>query len=187
MVASLIDKAPNLAGLARTCEVRTAAGRACQARTWLQRALDPSDAVQVFGAAALVVADLRVVKEHQFRAISMTAEQWVPMLEVPEEALLAWLLQQRRTAGYRLVGLEQVLSEQLSLAHCGSVACQAHCVSARHPAALCADGGVCAAAGLQVAQAHRPRPGPRAHRHPLEHTAGAGPARLPVACLYFIV
>lgn len=64
--------------------------------------------MQVFGAAALVVADLRVVKEHQFRAISMTAEQWVPMLEVPEEALLAWLLLQRRTAGYRLVGLEQV-------------------------------------------------------------------------------
>ena len=71
-------------------------------------ALNLQSAVQVFGAAALVVADLRVVKEHQFCGISMTAEQWVPMLEVPEEALLAWLLQQRRTAGYRLVGLEQV-------------------------------------------------------------------------------
>ncbi|KAK9827989.1 hypothetical protein WJX81_005702 [Elliptochloris bilobata] len=80
VVASLIDKVPNLAGLARTCEV--------------------------FGAAALVVADLRVLKEHQFRAVSMTAEQWVPMLEVPDEALLAWLLQ-RRGAGYQLVGLEQ--------------------------------------------------------------------------------
>ena len=35
---------------------------------------------QVFRAAALVVADLKVLKEHSFTAVSMTAELWVPIL-----------------------------------------------------------------------------------------------------------
>ncbi|GMH35313.1 hypothetical protein BSKO_03181 [Bryopsis sp. KO-2023] len=80
MVASLIDKVPNLAGLARTCEV--------------------------FRAQLLVMADLRVLKDKQFTAISTTAEQWMPMEEVPPAALLPWL-QVKRSQGYALLGLEQ--------------------------------------------------------------------------------
>ena len=44
---------PNLAGLTRTCEV--------------------------FAAEALVLADLRVLKDPQFTPISVTAEQHVPL------------------------------------------------------------------------------------------------------------
>jgi tRNA G18 (ribose-2'-O)-methylase SpoU len=80
VVASLIDKVPNLGGLARTAEV--------------------------LGAGALVLNDVRVQQEQGFSAVSVTAERWVPMLEVKEAALLIWLENKRRE-GYHLVGLEQ--------------------------------------------------------------------------------
>eukprot|EP00850_Spirogloea_muscicola_P012328 SM000079S22446 [mRNA] locus=s79:184349:195635:- [translate_table: standard] len=80
VVASLVDRVPNLAGLARSCEV--------------------------FKASCLVVSDLRVVKDRHFQQISVTAEQWVPMAEVPEAALIAYLESKKR-AGYSLYGLEQ--------------------------------------------------------------------------------
>lgn len=53
MVASLLDRVPNLAGLTRTCEV--------------------------FKAEALVVADLSVVKDPDFKGISVTAERHIDM------------------------------------------------------------------------------------------------------------
>ena len=84
---------------ARRARPRTAAG--ARARPRGRRARP-----QVFGAEALVLPDRKVLREHAFRAVSMTAELWVPVLEVPASALLAWLLQ-RRGAGYALVGLEQ--------------------------------------------------------------------------------
>lgn len=65
VVASLLDRAPNLAGLTRTCEV--------------------------FLAERLVMADLRIVKDHEFLGISVTAEQHVPM-EVRSTASSALLL-----------------------------------------------------------------------------------------------
>eukprot|EP00803_Ostreobium_quekettii_P004979 evm.model.scf_25EXC.11 EVM.evm.TU.scf_25EXC.11 scf_25EXC:202046-215443(-) len=80
LVASLIEKAPNLAGLARTAEV--------------------------FHASALVVADGRITKDYGFTSISVTAEQWVPIIEVPPVALGAWLAERRRE-GFHLLGLEQ--------------------------------------------------------------------------------
>ena len=46
---------------------------------------------QVFRASLLVVPDLRVASDPAFSAISVTAEQWVPMAEVTEGALLPWL------------------------------------------------------------------------------------------------
>ena len=54
---------------------------------------------QVFQASALVLADMRVLKDPAFLSVSMTAEQWVPLLEVPERDLLAWL-QEKQAAGY---------------------------------------------------------------------------------------
>lgn len=53
VVASLLEKVPNLGGLCRTCEV--------------------------FQAESLVVGDLGVVKDAEFTATSVTAEQHVPM------------------------------------------------------------------------------------------------------------
>jgi len=75
LVASLVDKVPNLAGLTRTCEV--------------------------FRAAALAVSD-----------ISVTAEQWMPLLEVPEADLSHWMVQ-KRAEGYRLIGVEQTAGSTL--------------------------------------------------------------------------
>ena len=80
VVASLIDKVPNLAGLTRTCEV--------------------------FRAGALVVSDKQVTKDPAFASISVTADQLVPMLEVPLHDLQRWMLQ-KKMEGYSLVGLEQ--------------------------------------------------------------------------------
>ncbi|PNH07214.1 putative methyltransferase TARBP1 [Tetrabaena socialis] len=80
LVASLIDKLPNLAGLARTCEV--------------------------LGAGRLVLADLAATRDPLFTAVSVTAERWLPMEEVKPAALLAWL-ERKAAEGYTLVGLEQ--------------------------------------------------------------------------------
>ena len=61
VIASLIDKVPNLAGLARTCEI--------------------------FQANCLALANAAVVKDPEFQQISVTAEKWVPIMEVPEASL----------------------------------------------------------------------------------------------------
>eukprot|EP00775_Hariotina_reticulata_P006297 gene6297-6532_t len=87
VVASLISKVPNLGGLARTAEV--------------------------FGAQALVLADKRVTQQAAFTGVSVTAEHWVPIWEVKEEALLPWLANKKKE-GYMLVGLEQT-AESTSL------------------------------------------------------------------------
>jgi len=81
--ASLVDKIPNLAGLARTSEI--------------------------FAAQSLVIPDLSVAKMDNFQAISVGAADWIDIKEVKEEALLSWLLQ-KKTEGYWIVGLEQTSS-----------------------------------------------------------------------------
>ncbi|CAA3014630.1 uncharacterized protein LOC111390252 [Olea europaea subsp. europaea] len=80
LVASLIDRIPNLAGLARTCEV--------------------------FRAAGLAVADKNILKDKQFQLISVTAEKWVPVVEVPERSLKIFL-ENKKKEGFALFGLEQ--------------------------------------------------------------------------------
>ncbi|VAI25797.1 unnamed protein product [Triticum turgidum subsp. durum] len=80
VVASLVERIPNLAGLTRTCEI--------------------------FRAGWLAVGDMGVVQDKQFRLISVTAEKWVPMVEVPAESVRAFL-QRKRAEGYTVVGLEQ--------------------------------------------------------------------------------
>ncbi|PRW33151.1 methyltransferase TARBP1 [Chlorella sorokiniana] len=80
VVASLLTKAPNLAGLARTCEV--------------------------FRASSLVLGDLAVTRQKEFTSIAVTAHHWVPLQEVPEAALAPWLRRQAAD-GWALVGLEQ--------------------------------------------------------------------------------
>ncbi|KAL6763959.1 hypothetical protein V8C86DRAFT_3022592 [Haematococcus lacustris] len=60
----------------------------------------------VFRACQMVVPDIRVTLDPGFAAISVTAEQWVPLVEVKEAALLAWL-ERKQSEGWQLVGLEQ--------------------------------------------------------------------------------
>lgn len=52
------------------------------------------------------IADIRVVKTDDFKGVSVTAERWLPLSEVPVQALPAWLAF-KRAEGYVLVGLEQ--------------------------------------------------------------------------------
>ena len=110
--ASLIDKIPNLAGLARTCEI--------------------------FGASKLVVPNMRLTKDPQFEGISISAAQWIHIevgwlcyildsrplpagvacmttLVVTQEVLekdTSAFLQRCRMDGYVVVGLEQTSTSQ---------------------------------------------------------------------------
>ncbi|XP_037080989.1 probable methyltransferase TARBP1 [Pollicipes pollicipes] len=80
LAAALVDRAPNLGGLCRTCEV--------------------------LGAAQMVVPSLQVVADKQFQSLSVSAERWVHLTEVKPHQLPSYL-QQMRSAGYTLVGVEQ--------------------------------------------------------------------------------
>ncbi|KAK4802524.1 hypothetical protein SAY86_000727 [Trapa natans] len=80
LVASLIDRIPNLAGLARTCEV--------------------------FKASGLAISDVNVTRDKQFQLISVTAEKWVPIIEVPVESLKGFL-ERKKCEGFSILGLEQ--------------------------------------------------------------------------------
>ncbi|KAK1306307.1 hypothetical protein QJS10_CPA10g01017 [Acorus calamus] len=81
LVASLLDRIPNLAGLARTCEV--------------------------FQAAGLAVADASIVHDKQFQLIGVTAEKWVPIIEVPVSTMKIYLEKKRRE-GYSILGLDRL-------------------------------------------------------------------------------
>ncbi|WOL09568.1 hypothetical protein Cni_G18321 [Canna indica] len=85
LVASLIDRIPNLAGLARTCEI--------------------------FKAAGLAIADASILQDKQFQLISVTAEKWVPILEVPVSNLKVFL-EKKRKEGFSILGLEQTANSK---------------------------------------------------------------------------
>ncbi|KAI6200333.1 SpoU-methylase domain-containing protein [Aphelenchoides besseyi] len=80
VVASLVNKAANLGGLCRTCEV--------------------------FNTTELVVADAAVIKEHEFRSLSMSAELHLPVIEVKPASLIEYL-KECRLRGFTIVAAEQ--------------------------------------------------------------------------------
>ena len=80
VVASLIDRLPNLAGLSRTCEV--------------------------FGATALTIPSRAILDDPNFKNISMTSECWLDLIEVAPNRLSAFL-EEKRAAGYRIIAVEQ--------------------------------------------------------------------------------
>ncbi|XP_068205851.1 probable methyltransferase TARBP1 [Palaemon carinicauda] len=86
VVASLIDKTPNLGGLCRTCEV--------------------------FSVKEYVVSSLAIQEDHNFNSLSLTAQQWVPMKEVKPEDLPGYLRGLQRE-GYTLVAAEQTGNSKL--------------------------------------------------------------------------
>ena len=65
MIASLIDRVPNLAGLTRSCEI--------------------------MNAKALVINNKNVVKTAEFEGIAVTAQKWLPIYEVQERHLIEYL------------------------------------------------------------------------------------------------
>eukprot|EP00929_Paragymnodinium_shiwhaense_P102115 TRINITY_DN65301_c0_g1_i1.p1 TRINITY_DN65301_c0_g1~~TRINITY_DN65301_c0_g1_i1.p1 ORF type:complete len:1682 (+),score=427.74 TRINITY_DN65301_c0_g1_i1:83-5128(+) len=80
VVASLVDKTPNLAGLCRTSEV--------------------------FNCESLWLPNLKITKDQGFQSMTVTAEKWMPLKDVPPEKLVEQLKEFRRR-GYELVGVEQ--------------------------------------------------------------------------------
>ncbi|XP_055920161.1 uncharacterized protein LOC129951837 [Eupeodes corollae] len=80
VVASLIDKLPNLGGIARTCEV--------------------------LGIRELVLDSEKHTQNKEFKNLSMTAENWINITEVKPKALREFLLT-KQIEGYEIVGAEQ--------------------------------------------------------------------------------
>ncbi|KAK9476087.1 hypothetical protein V1514DRAFT_337965 [Lipomyces japonicus] len=80
VLASLVDKAPNLGGICRASDV--------------------------LGAELLCLNNLSVTKDREFMAVAVTADKWMPMSEVPVETIPAFLHAMKRD-GYALIGLEQ--------------------------------------------------------------------------------
>lgn len=56
VVASFVDRPPNLGGIARTCEI--------------------------FGVKTLVVANANCIKDKEFQYLSVSADKWLNMLQV---------------------------------------------------------------------------------------------------------
>lgn len=79
--ATLVDKIPNLAGLARTCEV--------------------------FQASCLCIPNLSAAQDPLFSSISVTAEKWIPIAQVTEVQLMPYLHKKQKMEGYSILGLEQ--------------------------------------------------------------------------------
>ena len=86
LCAALIDKVPNLAGLARTAEI--------------------------MNANSLVLNNALVTKSDEFKGISVTSERWLPIYEVKEKDLLDYLVYMK-TNNYQVVGIEQTANSQM--------------------------------------------------------------------------
>lgn len=80
VVASLVDKPPNLGGICRLCDV--------------------------LGVNLLTVQDIRVKNHPQFKNVAVTADKWMPMEEVPIDSITSFM-RQKKKEGYTLIGLEQ--------------------------------------------------------------------------------
>lgn len=80
IIASLLDKLPNLAGLTRTGEV--------------------------FNLQLLTVPHRNMLNESEYKSMAVTADRWLPIIEVTEENLPDYLNLCRHNQ-YRIVGLEQ--------------------------------------------------------------------------------
>ncbi|XP_048516959.1 probable methyltransferase TARBP1 isoform X5 [Dendroctonus ponderosae] len=85
LVASLIDKAQNLGGLSRTCEV--------------------------FGIQNVVFHNAKITDEKEFKSLSMSSESWINRFEVKVKDLrdYLWAL---KSQSYRIIGAEQTVGSQ---------------------------------------------------------------------------
>ena len=87
VVASLLDKIPNLGGLARTSEI--------------------------FGASKLIIPNKKVLENKLFQTVSVTAEKWIDIDEVEPTDLYEYLCGMQEQ-GYSIIGVEQT-SQSTSL------------------------------------------------------------------------
>ncbi|CUS22089.1 LAQU0S04e07954g1_1 [Lachancea quebecensis] len=80
VIASLVDKAPNLGGICRLCDV--------------------------LGAGLLTVHDVRIKNHPQFKSVAVTADRWMPMEAVATHDITKFM-RSKKQEGYTLIGLEQ--------------------------------------------------------------------------------
>lgn len=80
VLASLVDKPPNLGGICRLSDV--------------------------LGAQVLCMNDMNITKNSEFKGVAVTADHWMPMKEVKIEDIIPYMRQVKK-AGYTLIGLEQ--------------------------------------------------------------------------------
>ncbi|KAK9320797.1 hypothetical protein V1517DRAFT_328334 [Lipomyces orientalis] len=80
ILASLVDKAPNLGGICRLADV--------------------------LGAELLCIPDMNMVRNKEFQSVAVTADKWMPMKEVVEDDIPQYLHQCKRN-GYSIWGVEQ--------------------------------------------------------------------------------
>ncbi|GAV55016.1 hypothetical protein ZYGR_0AS03390 [Zygosaccharomyces rouxii] len=80
VVASLVDKAPNLGGICRLCDV--------------------------LGVGLLTVPNIKVKNNPQFKNVAVTADRWMPIEEVTPPDIASFM-KQKKQEGYTLIGLEQ--------------------------------------------------------------------------------
>lgn len=80
VVSSLVDKPPNLGGICRLCDV--------------------------LGVGILTVQDLRVKNHPQFKNVAVTADKWMPIIEISIDGIIEYM-RARKKEGYTLIGLEQ--------------------------------------------------------------------------------
>lgn len=80
LVASLVDRVPNLGGLCRTSEI--------------------------LGVGNYVISNKKYLKDKDFVNLSVSSHNWVPISEVPLSQLKGFLDEQR-SSGFTVVGIEQ--------------------------------------------------------------------------------
>lgn len=80
LIASLVDKAQNLGGLSRTCEV--------------------------FGIRNITFNNAKITNEKEFKSLSMSSEAWINAIEVKVKDLTDYIVSLRRE-GYCVIGAEQ--------------------------------------------------------------------------------
>lgn len=85
LCASLIDRTPNLGGLCRTCEI--------------------------FGVSTMVIGAMRYLDDSNFKSLSVTAEKWMNVEQVLPRHLEVYL-NEMKSKGYRLVGIEQTANSK---------------------------------------------------------------------------
>jgi len=88
--ASLVDKATNLGGIARTCEV--------------------------FGVRELIIPDIKIKSSEVFQNIAVSSDCWLPISEVHPKELVKFL-QSCKKKGYYILGLEQTDSSRNLLSY----------------------------------------------------------------------
>lgn len=80
VVSSLVDKPPNLGGICRLCDC--------------------------LGAGWMTVDDLSVKDDMEFKNVAVTADRWMPLIEVKIDQIIEFM-RLKKKGGYTLIGLEQ--------------------------------------------------------------------------------